>query len=138
MCTSKKGALALVAAVTLAVTLPAQDIIKYIKVMISFVMSGLVVCAFMGKYWPRATWQGGIAAIIAGGGCTVAVKAAESVDQFWGGAAIPSLACATVAGVLLSLLTPANTVSDEQALEILTSERQSMEITAESVIKKTD
>ena len=124
--------------IAFAVTLPAQDIIKYIKVMISFVMSGLVVCAFMGKYWPRATWQGGIAAIIAGGGCTVAVKAAESVDQFWGGAAIPSLACATVAGVLLSLLTPANTVSDEQALEILTSERQSMEITAESVIKKTD
>ncbi|WDI43746.1 sodium:solute symporter family protein [Bremerella sp. P1] len=114
--------------VAFAVTLPAEDIIRYIKDMISFVMSGLVVCTLMGKYWPRATWQGGIAAILGGGGCTVLFKYSDSLGAFWGGPIIPSLICATVAGVAVSLSTPARTVTDAEALEILATERREMEM----------
>lgn len=111
-----------------AITLSAQDIIRYIKDMISFIMSGLVVCTLLGKYWPPATWQGGIAAILGGGICTVVFKFSASLEAFWGGPIIPSLVCATIAGVLVSLITPANTVSPADALRILATERRKMEI----------
>jgi SSS family solute:Na+ symporter len=113
--------------VALLVTLPANDIIKYIKDMISFVLSGLVVCTIMGKYWRRATWQGGIAAILGGGVCTSVFKLNEAWDSYWGGAAIPSVVSAALVGVVVSLLTRPNTVSDEVALQILAEERQAME-----------
>lgn len=116
----------------LAVTIPADDIIKYIQDMISFVLSGLVVCTIMGKYWRRATWQGGIAAILGGGLCTLVFKLNESWDAYWGGASIPSVVCAAAAGMAVSLLTPPNTVSDEQALRTLAEERQAMEMHEES------
>ena len=112
----------------LAVTIPARDIIQYIKGMIAFVMSGLVVCAFMGRFWPRATWQGGIAAIIGGGFCTAVFMLYDPLDTFWGGAAIPSVVCAAITGLLISLMTPPNTVSSEKALEILAKERRAMEV----------
>ena len=115
----------------LAITLSADGIISYIKDMISFVMSGLVVATIMGKYWRRATWQGGVAAILGGAVCTGAFKfapALEAAGSFWGGPAIPSLASAALAGVVVSLATPANTVTDDEALEILATERRAMEM----------
>ncbi|PQO26379.1 sodium:proline symporter [Blastopirellula marina] len=111
-----------------AITLPAQDIIRYIKDMISFIMSGLVVCTLMGKYWQRATWQGGIAAILGGGICTVLFKFTPSLEAYWGGPIIPSLICASVAGFLVSLITPVNTVTDAEALTTLATERRKMEM----------
>lgn len=115
----------------LAITLSADGIISYIKDMISFVMSGLVVATVLGKYWRRATWQGGVAAILGGALCTALFKfapALEATGTFWGGPAIPSLVSAAVAGVVVSLATPARTVTDEEALEILAAERQAMEM----------
>jgi SSS family solute:Na+ symporter len=115
----------------LVITLSADNIISYIKDMISFVMSGLVVAAIMGKYWRRATWPGGVAAILGGAVCTAAFKfapALEAASAFWGGPAIPSLASAALAGVAVSLATPANTVTDDEALEILAAERRAMEM----------
>ena len=111
-----------------AITLPAQDIIRYIESMISLVMSGLVVCTLLGKYWHRATWQGGIAAILGGGICTIAFKFIPKLDELWGGPIIPSVVCAGIAGCLVSLITPANVISDEDALQLLANERRKMEI----------
>jgi SSS family solute:Na+ symporter len=55
-------------------------------------------------------------------------KLNESWDAYWGGASIPSVVCAAVAGMAVSLLTPPNTISDEQALKVLAQERQAMEM----------
>lgn len=115
----------------LAVTISEDDIIQYILTMISFVLSGLVVCTFMGKYWPRATWQGGMAAILSGSICTTVFEFIEPWKTFWGSASIPSVLSAVVAGVLVSLLTKPNTVTDEEALEMLAGERLAMEMHAE-------
>lgn len=128
--------LAAITVAALAVAIQAKDIIQYIKDMIAFVMSGLVVCTFMGKYWGRATWQGGIAAIVGGGACTVVFKFYEPLSKFWGDASIPSVVCAAFAGLLVSLMTPANTVSDNEALQILADERRVMEMYSEKAVPK--
>ncbi|QDT62639.1 Sodium/glucose cotransporter [Stieleria bergensis] len=120
----------------LAVVLPRDDIIDYIKDMIAFVLSGLVVASIMGKFWPRATWQGGIAAISGGAVCTIAFKFNPAWDAFWGGATIPSVISATLAGIVVSLVTPPNQISEEEALRLLHDERQAMETTQEQVVSE--
>jgi hypothetical protein len=44
---------------------------------------------------------------------------------------IPSVVCAAVAGVVVSLVTPPSSVSEEGALRVLARERQAMEMQAE-------
>lgn len=113
-------------------TLYSTDIIDYIKYMISIIMSGMFVCCMMGKYWERATWQGGIATLIGGAACSVIIMNSESWNAFWGNPAIPSVIAATVAGIIGSLLTPKSTVSDEEALKRLAEERAIMEMYEEN------
>ena len=75
-----------------------------------------------------------MAAILGGAVCTAAFKfapALEAAGSFWGGPAIPSLVSAALAGVAVSLATPANTVTDDEALAILAAERRAMEMRAE-------
>lgn len=133
MVTHSRWGLIAITVAALAVTLPADDIISYIKDMIAFVMSGLVVSALLGKYWRRATWQGAVAAMLAGGICTVIFKFNEPLDSFWGGPSIPAFLCAAIAGVVISLATPAKTISDDEALAILANERRMMEMHEELV-----
>jgi len=121
-----------------ALVLPQDNIISYIKDMISFVLSGLVVAAIMGKFWLRATWQGGIAAILGGAFCTLTFKLNPSWDTYWGGPSIPSVLCASVTGVAISLVTPPNKVTEEEALSILAEERQAMEMEAEPPTSETN
>jgi SSS family solute:Na+ symporter len=111
----------------LLVTLTASDIITYIQQMISLVMSGMVSCALLGKFWPRATWQGGLACFVGGATCSCYFLADESLNSFWGGAAIPSVAAALVAGVVVSLLTPPNEVTAADAFDRLLTERSTLE-----------
>lgn len=112
----------------LVFTLYSENIISYIKNMISIVMSGMFVCVIMGKYWSRATWQGGLATLIGGAICSIVVMNVEEWVKFWGNPIIPSVLSATIAGVLVSLLTSRNTISDDEALTILAEEREAMEL----------
>lgn len=112
-------------------TLYSTDIIDYIKYMIALIMSGLFVCSLLGRYWPRATWQGGVACLVGGAFCSLVVINVDAWNSYWGNPAIPSVLTAAVAGIAVSLLTPANTVSSSEALKILREERQLMEMTTE-------
>ncbi len=115
-------------------SLYSTDIIDYIKYMISIIMSGMVSCVLMGKFWPRSTWQGGIAALIGGAFCAIIIIGIPSWDAFWGNPSIPSVVVATVSGVIVSLLTPVSTVSAETALKILADERALMEMEIETSV----
>ncbi len=117
--------------IALLVTLPARDIIEYIKLMISLIMSGMVACAVLGKFWPRATWQGGLACFAGGAGCSCYFLFDDALDSFWGGAAIPSIAAAFLSGVVVSLVTPRNDVTVDEALAELKSERAAFESESE-------
>lgn len=86
-------------------------------------MSGLFVAAILGKFWPRATWQGGIAALAGGSITFFIILYTPNLLAFWGNPVLPALAGALVAGVVVSLITPKNMVSKEEALRILDEER---------------
>lgn len=120
--------LVVVLGVAFIFTLAATSIIGYITLMISTVLTGLLVAALLGKFWPRSTWQGGIASILAGSAVAIGVNASESLTSFWGNPVIPSLTGALIAGVLVSLVTPRSEVSSEEALRILAEERAQMDV----------
>lgn len=108
--------------------LVATTIIDYITMMISTILTGLLVASIMGRFWQRATWQGGMAAIIGGSAVALLVQAIPAWIDFWGNPVIPSLVTATVIGVLVSLITPPTRVSDEEALALLAQERSQIDV----------
>lgn len=128
MVSHSRWALVAVLVVALGFALLATTIIEYITMMISTVLTGLLVASILGRFWPRATWQGGIAAMVGGSVAALVVNNVESYTAFWGNAVIPSLAVALVAGVVVSLVTPRNKVSGEEALRLLSEERATMEV----------
>ena len=119
--------LVLISGLALVFSLYATDVIDYIKYMVSVIMSGMFVAVMLGKYWHRATWQGGFATLLGGAICSLVIINVENWDHYWGNPAIPASCCALCCGVLFSLLTPPNKVSAEEALEILSKERMTME-----------
>ncbi|WP_257349810.1 sodium:solute symporter family protein [Pseudalkalibacillus decolorationis] len=104
-------------------TLFTNNIITYISNFISTVMSGLFVAALLGKFWGRTNWQGGIASLIGGSATSFVILQNESLLTFWGNPIIPSVIVALLANVIVSLLTPAQKISKEEALRILEEER---------------
>ena len=124
-------ALASVLALALVFALLATTIIDYITLLISTVLTGLLVASLLGRFWPRATWQGGVSAMAAGSVAALVVNNVDSYAAFWGNAVLPSLAAALVAGVVVSLLTPRNRVSDAEALRVLAEERAELDVGTE-------
>ncbi|RKS06460.1 SSS family solute:Na+ symporter [Nocardiopsis sp. Huas11] len=125
---ASRWSLVAVLGLALGFALLATTIIQYITLMISTVLTGLLVASILGKFWPRATWQGGIAAMAGGSGAALVVNNVESFTAFWGNAVIPSLTVALVAGVVVSLITPRTTVTGEEALRRLAEERAELEV----------
>ncbi|MEU3020260.1 MULTISPECIES: sodium:solute symporter family protein [unclassified Nocardiopsis] len=112
----------------LVFALMATTLIGYITLMISTVLTGLLVASLLGRFWPRATWQGGVAAMLGGSAAALVVNGVASFAAFWGNAVIPSLGAALVSGVLVSLVTPRSTVSQEEAVRRLAEERAVLEV----------
>lgn len=113
--------------IALICSLFATDIIDYIKYMISVVMSGLFVCSILGRFWQRATWQGGLAALLGGVITSIIVINNPHWDTFWGNPAIPSTLGAGLCAVIVSALTKPSNISKEEILAILENERKQME-----------
>ncbi|WP_461002310.1 sodium:solute symporter family protein [Streptomonospora sediminis] len=121
-------ALAGVLGLALAGALVADTIIDFITTMISTVLTGLLVASLLGKFWPRANWQGGLAAMVGGSAAALAVQNIAAWTEFWGNPVIPSLAVALACGVLVSLVTPRANVTREEALRILAEERATLDV----------
>ncbi|OEV04385.1 sodium:proline symporter [Streptomyces oceani] len=112
----------------LAGALMAETIIDYITTMIATVLSGLLIATLLGKFWSRSTWQGGIGAIIGGAAAATTVNVSDSLTEYWGNPVIPSLVAALICGVLVSLVTPRQTISDAEALRLLAAERAEIDV----------
>ena len=112
--------LSLITFTALMFTLMADNVISYINNMISLVMSGMFVASMLGRFWPRATWQGGLAAYLGGALCSLTFMFMPSWKAFWGNASMPSvLAALLLACVVVSLITSKKEVSEVEALQIL-------------------
>lgn len=115
-------------ALSLVFSLYATDIIDYIKYMISIIMSGMVACVILGKFWKRTTWQGGLAALFGGGVCALIIMNIPAWDDFWGNPSIPAVFTALTIGIVVSMVTQAERISSDEALKILSDEREKMEM----------
>jgi SSS family solute:Na+ symporter len=114
--------------IALSFTLFSTGVISYIKDMISIVFSGMFASAILGKFWKRATWQGGVATIVGGSSVAISFMFNESWMTYWGNATIPAVSCALIIGIIVSLMTTERSISDLEALEILEKERRQMEM----------
>ncbi len=116
-------ALVLTLIIAFLFTLGSTGIISYISNFVSTVMSGLFVATILGKFWPRATWQGGIASIVGGSAVSFTILLNENLQAYWGNPIIPSLIGALILGVTVSLVTPKNNISKDEAIRILERDR---------------
>lgn len=109
-------------------TLFAKDIISYISNVGGSFIPGVSVAVILGTLWKRATYQGGISAILSGTAFGIIYLAIPSVNAWvtniFQGPAIPATIVAIVLGVVVSLCTPANTLSEEERIRIIQEERQ--------------
>lgn len=121
-------ALVIVIGMALLFALTSNDIIGYITKMISTVMSGMFVCGMLGRFWSRYNWQGAIATLVGASVASFTVMLNADFTAFWGNPVIPSCLFALTAGVVVSLVTPANQITPEQAKAILDEERAAMEM----------
>ena len=121
-------ALTAVLGLALVFSLMATTIIAYIELMISTILTGVLVASLLGKFWPRATWQGGLASLIGGSAMALVVHNVSAWTEFWGNPVIPSMLAALVAGVVVSLATPRRSVSHEEALRLLAEERAELDV----------
>ena len=115
----------LVIGLALLFALTSDDIIGYITKMISMIMSGMFICSLLGRFWTRFNWQGALAALAGGAGTALLMLANSGWMATWGNPCIPSVLASLVCAVVVTLVTPANTMSREEALAMITRERES-------------
>ncbi|PSW17606.1 sodium:solute symporter family protein [Photobacterium sanctipauli] len=127
MVTYSRYALVICIGLALLFALTSNDIIGYITKMISTVMSGMFVCGMLGRFWGRYNWQGALATLAGASAASFSVMLNADWSAFWGNPVIPSVLTALTAGVVVSLITPANKVTKEEAKAILDAERAAME-----------
>ena len=116
--------LLVVICLALVFALTSNDIIGYITKMISTVMSGMCISVLLGKFWMRFNWQGCIAALLGGSLTSVAIILNSDWSAYFGNPCIPALTVSLVASVLVTLVTPANKLSREEVLKMITDERE--------------
>ncbi|MDR1971006.1 MAG: sodium:solute symporter family protein [Treponema sp.] len=109
-------------------TLFAQDIIGYISNVVGSLIPSIAMMMILGKYWKRATWQGGMACIFCG---TIfgllylfAAPFRTAVAGVFTGPAIPVSIVALLAGIIVSLATPKVLVSEKEAMRLVIESRE--------------
>lgn len=109
-------ALVVTLAIAFLITLFVNDVITYIQKVVGSLLPGVAVCMFMGRFWKRATWQGGLACIFSGTVFGILYLLLPSVsgwvDANLGGAAVPATIITLIFGVIVSLVTPADTTPE--------------------------
>lgn len=117
-------AVLLVSSLALSLALLSDDLIRYITGMIATLLSGMFVCALLGRFWQRFTWQGALAALLGAMMTSLVLLNHPSWLAYWGNPCIPAVTMALLAAVSVSLLTPATAISPQQALAIISGQRE--------------
>ena len=121
-------ALVITLGIAFLITLLVNDVITYIQSVVGSLLPGVAICMFLGRFWKRATWQGGLAAIFSGTGFGVLFLLFPGV-QAWvkaamGGAAIPATIISLLFGIVVSMLTPEETATEEERLKAVLDARK--------------
>lgn len=113
-------------ALALVMAFSADSIMGYIKDMISLFITGMCVCGVMGRLWPRFNASGAIASLVAAFATALTFKFQPGWTAYWGGSVIPALLIATFLGAIISLITPADKLSQEEVVKLLAQRREAM------------
>lgn len=109
-------------------TLFARDIISYISNVVGSLIPSIAIMMIVGKYWKRATWQGGLACVFCGtlfGLVYLFVAPFRAfISGVFAGPAIPVSLTALAAAVVVSLLTSKEEVSPEKAMRMVLQSRE--------------
>lgn len=109
-------------------TMFATNILSYIQIMTSTLLSGIFAISFLGRYWKRSTWQGAIAGIISGSIITFYVNSNKGLADYWGSPVILAVIGACFCTIIVSLLTPPPTRKYSDVVAEIESERSTMNI----------
>lgn len=114
---------ALIAAFFLSTTLALYtgNIVTFVVKFLPLTMSGLGVAILLGRFWPRATSQGALMALI------VTPIVSLVAMQFWNNSILPATLAGAVALVIVSLATPPRRFSFSEIAETMARQRQAIE-----------
>lgn len=118
---SARWALVFAFLLSTAVALYTGSIVGFVIKFLPLTMSGLGVIILLGRFWPRATWQGALAALV-----TTPVASLIGM-AFMDNPTLPAALAGVVALVITSLMTPSKRRAFEDVAESMTRERQSIE-----------
>ncbi|MDR0486010.1 MAG: sodium:solute symporter family protein [Elusimicrobiota bacterium] len=108
-------------------TLFAKDVMGYINNVIGSIIPGVSVAMFLGVFWKRVTWQGGLAAIFSGtlfGICYLSVPAFQNyIKGIFTGPAIAATIISLVFAVIVTLATKKVEVSEAERLDMVIKSR---------------
>lgn len=127
MVTFSRIALALTISVAIAMTLAATSIVGFISSMIGLFLTGMCVAGLLGRLWPRYNASGAIASLISASLTAAVINYLDYAKpwlEFWANPVIPAICASVVAGIVVSLLTPPESLSLEEAVALLEIERQ--------------
>jgi SSS family solute:Na+ symporter len=122
-----RRALACAFILSTALALYTGTIVGFVVKFLPMTLSGLAVIIMLGRFWPRSTWQGALAALITTPAVSLAVMLIPGQAEFWDNPIIPATVAGLVAQVVVSVLTPPNTRRFEDLVEAMKRERQAIE-----------
>ena len=117
-------ALGLTVGLALIMAVVSDNILGYISNIINLFMTGMCVCGILGRVWPRYNAAGALASLI---GAFVTALVFKEWNTIWGNPVIPSLAISSLAGILVSCITPPDKKTHDEALNQLQQEREEMQ-----------
>lgn len=121
--------LALTTGLALVMAYSADNILGYIRDMVSLFITGMAVCAVFGRLWPRYNSGGAIASLVTAFVTALAFRLQPEWTAYWGGSIIPTLVVSSISGVVVTLITPPETLSQEEVVKMLNQKREVMEET---------
>lgn len=108
-------------------TIFASDIMGYINNVIGSFTPGMAVALLVGRFWKRATWQGGVATMASGilfGVCYLTIAPFQSwLVGIFVGPALPVTIVTLIVGVIVSLMTPPPVHTEEERVALVIAER---------------
>jgi SSS family solute:Na+ symporter len=122
-----RRALACAFILSTALALYTGTIVGFVVKFLPMTLSGLAVIIMLGRFWPRSTWQGALAALITTPAVSLAVMLIPGQAEFWDNPIIPATVAGLIAQVVVSVLTPPNTRRFEDLVEAMKRERQAIE-----------
>ena len=100
------------------------SIVDFVVVFVSVLGSGLGVVILLGRFWPAATWQGALAAILTGGLVSCLIEFLPSQKALWDQPILPATLAALLAHIAVSRLTPSAKASVETIAAQFEAERR--------------